>query len=51
MSDARIVKLEDLTSLITKERGEDPQQVKIIIEEDGQTALYTIEYTRTVIPF
>lgn len=50
-SDVRIVKLEDLSSFITREGDESQQIVKIITEEDGQAAVYTIEFTRAAIPF
>lgn len=51
MSDVRIVKFDDLPSVITKEGDESQQQVKIILEEDGKSAVYTIEFTRSAIPF
>lgn len=51
MSDVRIVKFEDLPGVITKVGGEDLQTVKIIIEENGKSVLFTIEIQRTDIPF
>lgn len=51
MSDVRIVKIEDITDIIIEEGDESQQTVKIIIEEEGKSAVYTIEYTRADIPF
>lgn len=48
--DVRIVKLDDLIPLI-KDGGDDPQKVKIIINNGGESVLYDIEFKRTVIPF
>lgn len=51
MSDARIVKFEDLPDYITKHGGKSQQIVKVIIEENGKGVLYNIEFNRTDIPF
>lgn len=51
MSDVRIVKFEDLPDYMTKEGNESQQKVKTIMEENGKTVLYTIEFNRTDIPF